>query len=183
VKKIMLLSLLVGLLLVTNVLAGEPQFNTNTVYMDTVTAKPGEQFKVNVYLYNVDSLAGCQVPIFFRTDKDTIWCDSISFVDSRMGYFKFNDVKLPMTEKDDKVAYFSFINTIDPKVYVDPLPPGNGLLATLYFTTSKNFPEGVIQLRRGMIPHPHISFIFAVWTQDGEEVDGNFIESEIRIKK
>jgi hypothetical protein len=183
VKKIALLTLLVGLLLATNLLAGKPKFNTNTVYMDTVTGKPGQQVKVNVYLYNVDSLAGCQVPIFFRSDKIDLWCDSISFVDSRMKYFEFNDVKLPMDDKEDKVAYFSFINTIDPKVYVDPLAPGSGLLASLYFTIPKDSPEGVVELKRGMIPHPHISFIFAVWTQDGEETDGEFIESVIRVKK
>jgi hypothetical protein len=183
VKRIILMGLVISLMIVATGLAGQAKFSTNTVYMDTVTAKPGENFTVNVYLFNVDTLAGCQVPIFFRSEDIDLWCDSVSFADSRMGYFGFNDVKLPMTDEDDKVAYFSFINTIDPKVYIDALPPGDGLLATLYFTVPKNAPEGTVYLKRGMIPHPHISFIFAVWTPDGEEADGDFIGSEIFIKK
>jgi hypothetical protein len=151
--------------------------------MDKVTAKPGEHFTVKVYLFNVDTLAGCQVPIFFRSEEIDLWCDSISFEGSRMLEFMFNDVKLPQTEKDDKVAYFSFIASIDPDVYIDPLSPGDGLLATMYFTAPEDCPEGKVELKRGMIPHPHLSFIFAVWNPDGTEVDGEFIESEIVIKK
>ena len=182
-KKIALLTLLIGLMLIVSVSAEKPKFTTNTVYMDTVTAKPGEQFAVKVYLFNVDTLAGCQVPVFFRSENIDLWCDSISFVDSRMKGFAFDDIKLPMEPKDDKVAYFSFINTIDPKVYVNPLPPGDGLLATLYFSAPKDCPSGTVPLTRGMIPHPHLSFIFAVWTESGDEADGEFIESDIHIKK
>jgi hypothetical protein len=90
---------------------------------------------------------------------------------------------LPQTDDADKCAYFQFIATIDPKVYVDALAPGDGLLGTIYFTAPKDAPEGTVKLTRGMIPHPQISFIFAVWNTMGDEVDGEFIESEIVIKK
>ncbi len=182
-RNIVLFCLFTCLFFSASALADDPKFETNTVYVDEVTAKPGDHFAVKVKVFSVDSLAGCQVPIFFRHENIDLWCDSISFADSRMEYFGFDDIKLPQTEKDDKVAYFAFIATIDPDVYVDPLLPGDGLLATLFFTAPKDCPEGVVELTRGMIPHPHISFVFSMWDQNGQEVDSEFIGSKITIKK
>ena len=182
-KKIVTLTLLACFLIASTALADEPKYNTNTVYFEKVTAKPGEHFAVKVFMANVDTISGCQVPTFFRSDKIDLYCDSVSIVGSRFEYFMFDDIKLPQSEEDDKCVYFSFIDTIDPKVLVDPLPPGDGLAATIYFTAPKDAPEGTVKLTRGMIPHPHISFIFAVWDPLGNELDGEFIESEIIIKK
>ena len=164
-------------------MAGDSDFETNTVYFEKVTAKPGEHFAVKVYLANVDDLAGCQVPIFYRHEKINLWCDSISFKDSRMEYFSFNDIKLPQTEDADKVAFFAYIASIDPDVYTDPLSKGDGLLATLYFTAPKDCPEGKVELKRGMIPHPHVSYVYSLWDASGNEVDSDFQESTITIKK
>lgn len=182
-RKILLSAILLFLCLAALTYAGDQKFNTNTVYFDTVTAKPGEHFAVKAYLYNVDTLSGLQVPIFFRSETINLWCDSVSVEGSRCKYFMFDDIKLPQTEKDDKVAYFSFIDTVNPKVFVNPLPPGDGLLATIYFTAPKDCPEGTVSLIRGMIPHPHISFIFSLWDPMGDEIDSEFIPSEIIIKK
>jgi len=183
VKKVAILTLLVCFLAASMTLADEPKYKTNTVYFDKVTAEPGEHFAVKVYMLNTDTLSGCQIPTFYRSENIDLYCDSISLVGSRCEYFMFNDIKLPQTEEGDKVAYFQLIDTINPKVYVDALAPGDGLLATLYFTAPKDAPEGSVKLTRGMIPHPHISFIFAVWDTMGNEVDGEFVESEIIIKK
>jgi len=191
VKKIILFMLIACFAMASLALADEPvskpvdkpKYNTNTVYFEKVTAKPGDHFAVKAYIFNVDTLAGCQVPIFYRSDKINLLCDSISVVGSRCDYFMFQDIKIPQSDKEDKVAYFSYIVTIDPDTYVNPLPPGDGLIATIYFTAPKDCPEGVVKLTRGMIPHPYISFIFAVWSPAGEEVDGTFEESEIIIKK
>lgn len=182
-NKILLAALALLLCLAAVTMAEDQKFNTNAVYFDTVTAKPGEHFAVRAYLFNVDTLSGLQVPIFYRSDQINLWCDSISVEGGRCQYFMFDDIKLPESEKDDKVAYFSFIDTINPKVFVDPLPPGNGLLATLYFTAPEDSPEGTVMLTRGMIPHPHISFIFSLWDPMGDEIDSEFIGSEIIIKK
>jgi hypothetical protein len=190
VKKIILLSALLCLFLAGSApaekeKAKKPKYTTNTVYLDKVTAAPGEHFGVKVYLFSTDTLAGMQVPIFFRSETIDLYCDSVSFEGSRCQYMMFEDVKIPEDEegKQTKVVYFSFINTIDPEKYIDPLPPGEGLVATIYFTVPKDAPEGVVPLTRGMIPHPHISFIFSVWDHYGEEADGTFEENEIIIKK
>ncbi|MCP4580891.1 MAG: hypothetical protein GY839_04690 [candidate division Zixibacteria bacterium] len=182
-KKVAILTLLVCFLAASIALADSENYKTNTVYLDKVTAKPGEHFAVKIYLFNTDTLSGCQIPVFYRSENIDLYCDSISIVGSRMEYFMFDDIKLPQTEEDDKVAYISFIDTINPKVYVDALQPGDGLVATVYFTAPEDAPEGVVKLTRGMIPHPHISFIFAVWDPMGNEVDGDFIDGEIIIKK
>ncbi len=181
-RNIILFCLIAVFALSASAVADDPKFDITTVYVDEVTAKPGEHFAVKVNVFNTDSLGGCQVPIFFRHEEIDLWCDSISFAGSRMEYFAFDDVKLPETEKDDKVAYFAFIATIDPDVYIDALPPGDGLLATLYFTAPKESPKGTVELKRGMIPHPHISFIFYLWDGMGNEVDSEFKGSTITIK-
>jgi len=179
VKKLILLTTAVCFLLAGFAIAQEAAYHTNTVYFEKVTAKPGEHFAVNVYLFNTDTLAGMQVPTFYRSEKIDIYCDSVSFAGSRCEYMMFRDVKIP---EDDKVVYFSFINTINPNKLIDPLPPGDGLIATIYFTAPDNCDEGTVKLARGMIPHPHISFIFAVWNMTGNELDSDFEESEIIIK-
>jgi len=191
VRKIILFALIACFVMASMALADEPmkkpadkpKYNTNTVYFEKVTAKPGDHFAVKVYLFNPDTLSGCQVPVFYRSDEINLLCDSISVVGSRCDYFMFQDIKIPQSAEEDKVAYFSYIDTIDPKTYINPLAPGDGLLATIYFTAPKDCPEGVVKLTRGMIPHPHISFIFSVWSPMGEEVDGTMEESEIIIKK
>lgn len=161
-------------------LAEKAKYQNDTIYFDKVTAKPGEHFAVGVYLFNVDSVAGMQVPTFYRSEKIKLYCDSISFVGSRCDYFMFQDTKIP---DDDQVAYFGFINTIDPKELRDPLSPGDGLVATIYFTAPEDCPDGTVPLTRGMIPHPFISFIFSVWNPIGDDLDATFEESEITIKK
>ena len=188
--RLVLMSVFICLLMAGFSLADEGKYETNTVYLEKVTAKPGEHFAVNVYIYNVDSLAGMQVPIFFRSDKIDLYCDSVSFTQSRCEYMMFNDVKIPEHVDSakgevvqDKVVYFSFISTIDPKKYIPSLQAGDGIVATIYFTAPEDCEEGVVKLTRGMIPHPHISFIFAVWDPMGDGVDGDFIENEIIIKK
>jgi hypothetical protein len=179
-KYLSVLILAICLIIGSQASAEKARYQTNTLYFDTVTAKPGEHFAVGVYMFNTDSLAGMQVPIFYRSDTIKLYCDSISFANSRCDYFMFKDVKIP---DNDLVAYFCFINTVDPKNLKDPLPPGDGLVATIYFTAPEDCPAGTVKLTRGMIPHPFISFIFAVWNSIGDDLDANFEESEITIIK
>jgi len=170
--------------LVGSSLAGQDstkaKYDNSTVYLEKVTAKPGEHFAVKVYLFNTDTLAGLQVPIFYRAENINLYCDSLSLLGSRCEYMMFNDVKIP---EGDKIVYFSFINTIDPKQFIDPLPPGDGLLATIYFTAPKDSKEGEVKLARGMIEHPHISYTFALWDKIGGEVNSTFEDGIITIKK
>jgi hypothetical protein len=191
VKKIVWLLLIIWLFSAIAVLGEESKtvtehkFATNTVYFDSAIVKPGEQCAVKAYLFNIDTLAGMQVPIFYRSETIDLYCDSVSFVDSRCGYMMFTDIKIPENEegKQEKVVYFSFINTIDPEKYVDPLLPGEGLIATIYFTAPKDASDGVVPLTRGMIPHPQISFIFSLWDAYGDEVDADFVDSKVIVKK
>ncbi|OQX91765.1 MAG: hypothetical protein B6D58_06445 [candidate division Zixibacteria bacterium 4484_95] len=210
-KKVILLAAIACLLVMGLAIGDEEKtFDTNTVYFENVTAKPGESFAVKVNIANVDTLSGMQVPIFFRSDKIKLQCDSVSFTGSRCEYFMFNDIKIPMVcEKckaeydkvnappkkagicdkcggklvhNGQVVYFSLIDNVDPKLTVDPLYPGDGLVATIYFTAPKDCPKGTVKLTRGMIPHPTISYIYTVWNPLGTELDCVFKEGEIKIK-
>ncbi len=183
-KKAALFLFLLGYLIAGIAIADEPKdepkYDTNAFYFDKVTVKPGEHFAVNVYLFNVDTLCGMQVPIFYRSGEIKLYCDSVSFVDSRCKHFMFNDIKIP---ENDQTVYFSFIESINPKAIVESLYPGDGIVATVYFTAPEDCEEGTVKLTRGMIPHPQISFTLGVWDKFGTELDIIFEESEITIKK
>jgi hypothetical protein len=182
----------------------------NIVYIDKVVAKPGESFAVKVMISNVDTLAGAQVPIFFRNDKIKLVCDSVSFAGGVCENFMFHDMKIPLTcpkcgakydmydappkqpgicDKDgatlvesDQAVFFMTIQTIDPKKDVPPIFPGTGYLATIYFTVPKDAPAGIVKLTRGMIPNPNASLVFSVWNIVGDDLKGQFQEGEIEIK-
>lgn len=204
------IALIAGLALAVNAPKTKP---ANIVSAGDVTAKAGESFAVKVNIANADTLSGAQVPIFYRSETIKLICDSVSFAGSRVEKFMFHDVKLPMAcekcgmEYDkfnkppkkagicdhpgcggkvtakDQVIYFSVIDNIDPKANVPPLYPGEGLLATIYFTAPKDAPAGKVKLTRGMIPHPTMSLVFSVWNTIGDDVDSDFGEGEITIVK
>jgi hypothetical protein len=183
----------------------------NVVWMYDVNANPGESFPLQVYLTNIDTLAGVQIPLFFRSDSISLICDSVSFVGSRLENFMFHDVKIPLTcpecgakydmydnppkepgicDKDgmklnqsDQVVFFMAIGTIDPKKDVTPLLPGEGLLATVYFTVPPNTPKGAVHLTRGMIPNNTVSLVFSVWNERGDDITGQILEGTVNIKK
>jgi hypothetical protein len=184
--------------------------NANTVWMNKVAAKPGESFALRVNITNVDTLAGAQVPIFFRSDNIKLICDSVSFAGGLCENFMFHDIKIPLTcpkceakydmydnppkqpglcDKDaekliqrDQVVFFMTIDTIDPKKDITPMYPGEGLLATVYFTVPQDTPTGIVKLTRGIIPNPNVSLVFSVWNTRGDDLTGQLRESEIEIK-
>jgi hypothetical protein len=181
----------------------------NVVWMDKVAAKPGETFALKVHLTNVDTLAGVQIPLFFRSEKIKLVCDSVSFDGGLLQDFMFHDVKIPLTcpvceskydmydnppkqpgicDKDgkalvqsDQVVFFMAIGTIDPKHDVKPLYPGEGLLATVYFTVPPETPKGIVNFTRGMIPNTTVSLVFSVWNERGDDLPGQIAEGIVEI--
>jgi hypothetical protein len=182
----------------------------NVVWTEKAVAKPGETFALKVYIATIDTLAGVQIPLFFRNDNIKLICDSVSFEGGLLEDFMFHDVKIPLTcplcgakydmfdnppkepgkcDKDgselvqsDQAVFFMAIATIDPKRDVKPIYPGEGLLATVYFTVPKDSPKGVVPVTRGMIPHPTVSLVFSIWNERGDDLNGQLADGSIEIQ-
>jgi hypothetical protein len=136
----------------------------NLCYTESVEVEKGTSFPVKVFLNNVDTLAGMQVPIYYRSEEVDLICDSISIVGSRCHDFALNTMKI---EPIGKVAFFAFIAMIDPDKDVPPLYPGDGEVATLWFTAPEDANSGKVELYSGenaILPHPKIDYSFLFWT-------------------
>jgi len=154
----------------------------NVCYTENVEIGKGASFPLKVLVSNVDTLAGMQVPIYFRSENVDIRCDSVSFVNSRCSNFAFNDAKI---EPVGKTVYFAFIFTVDPNQVVTPLYPGDGLVATLWFTAPKETHDGVIKLDSGpnaFFPNPRIDYGYHFWTPSALEVEFLYVPGSITVK-
>ncbi len=170
--------------IVGTVAAEEKQIVTkgNVCYTESVTVKPGMSFPVKVMVANVDTLAGMQVPIYFRSENVNIACDSVTFQGSRCAHFGFNDYKI---EPVGKTVYFAFIYMIDPNTDIEPLLPGDGLVATLWFTAPADTKAGAIALESGpnaFLPNPKIDYGYHFWTPAALEVDCTYKAGTVKIK-
>ena len=183
---LMLSMTLTGVLFAGNAKSAPEQSNQqkkqNVCYTESVEVAKGTSFPVKVYVNNVDSLAGMQVPIYYRSEDVDIKCDSVSFAGSRCGYFAMNDSKI---EPVGKTVLFCFIVEIDPGKPEPPLGPGDGVVATLWFTAPKNVNSGKVQLYSGpnaFFPHEIIDFSFLFWNPLANPVDFTYEPGYITVK-
>jgi hypothetical protein len=154
----------------------------NVCYAQDVEVIKGSSFPVKVFLSNVDTLAGMQVPIYYRSENIKITCDSVTFGGSRCAHFGLSDFKI---EPVGRTAYFAFIYMIDPNKDVDPLPPGDGLVATLWFTAPKDAKSGKLTLESGpnaFLPNPKIDYSYLFWTPSASEVECVFVPGTVTVK-
>jgi len=154
----------------------------NTCYTESIEAAKGTSFSIKVFVNNTDTLAGMQVPIYYRSENINLVCDSVTFVGSRCAHFGFSDYKI---EPVGKTVYFAFINTVDPAKDVKPLLPGDGVVATLWFTAPTDVKAGILALESGpnaFLPNPKIDYGYHFWTPMALEVDCQFKAGTIKIK-
>jgi hypothetical protein len=154
----------------------------NVCYTESVEIARGTSFPVKVFVNNVDTLAGMQVPIYYRSEDINIKCDSVTFEGSRCSYFALNDKKI---EPVGRTVYFCFIYMVDANQDVKPLLPGDGKVATLWFTAPKDIKAGVVTLDSGpnaFFPHEKIDYSFLFWTPAAVQVDCTYKPGTITIK-
>lgn len=154
----------------------------NVCYTESVEVEKGTSFPVKVFVNNVDTLAGMQVPIYYRSEDVDLTCDSISFVGSRCSDFALS---LPLIEPVGKTAFFAFISMTDPKEDHPPLYPGDGLVATLWFTAPKDIKSGKVELASGpnaIYPHEKIDYSYLFWTPRAEQRECTYKPGYITVK-
>jgi len=154
----------------------------NVCYTESVEVEKGASFPVKVFVNNVDTLAGMQVPIYYRSEKVDLKCDSITFGNSRCLGFAMNH---QMIEPVGKTAFFAFISMTDPNVEKPPLYPGDGLVATLWFTVPKDANSGKVELYSGpnaVYPHDKIDYSYLFWTPSAEQKECTYKPGYITVK-
>ncbi|OGC89803.1 MAG: hypothetical protein A2W25_02870 [candidate division Zixibacteria bacterium RBG_16_53_22] len=154
----------------------------NTCYTESVEIAKGSSFPVKVFVDNIDTLAGMQVPIYYRSEDVKVVCDSVTFQGSRCAHFGLSDYKI---EPVGRTVYFAFIYMVDPNQEVAPLLPGDGLVATLWFTAPADMKAGTLTLESGpnaFLPNPRIDYGYHFWTPSALEVDCLFKGGTIKVK-
>ncbi len=154
----------------------------NTCYIENVTAKKGTSFPVKVFVNNVDTLAGMQVPLKYMSETVDLKCDSVSFAGSRCSYFALS---FPIIEPIGKVAFFCFINMADTAKEVAPLMPGDGQVATLWFTADSKINAGKVDIQGGpkiFIQDDRRDYSWLFWTPQAQQVVCRYIPGTITIE-
>jgi len=177
-----LLIVAIMMFLVAAVAAQEEESAGNICYTESVQVEKGSSFPVKVFVNNIDTLAGMQVPIYYRSGDVDLTCDSISIVGSRCSDFALD---LQLIEPVGKTAFFAFISMTDPKTEKPPLYPGDGMVATLWFTAPADTKPGKVELYSGpnaIYPHDKIDYSFLFWTPAAEQKDCTYKPGYITVK-
>lgn len=154
----------------------------NICYTENIEINKGTSFPVKVFVNNIDTLAGMQVPIYYRSENVSLTCDSVTFGGSRCAHFGLSDFKI---EPKGKTVYFAFIYMVDPNQEVAPLLPGDGQVATIWFTAPPDAKTGALVLESGpnaFLPNPRIDYGYHFWTPMALEIDFEFMPGTIKIK-
>lgn len=132
-EKLIFLALLVLLLLPPGksvVLADDPG-NPDTCRVGCVDIiPPGQQVVIPVTVYNDEELGGLAVPLVFGHTSYDVVCDSVSFDGTRSAGADILGAKI------DTANYRLIFYTI---YYTSSLPPEDGVVANLFFTTGPNW--------------------------------------------
>jgi len=154
----------------------------NLCYTESIRAERGTSFAVKVYVNNVDTLVGMQVPIYYRSDDVNLRCDSVTFGGSRCEHFSMSFFKI---EPEAKVVFFALLNMSDPEKGAPALYPGDGLVARLWFTAPEDSRSGKVVLESGpdvYLPHDRINYGYLFWTPTAIQVKCSYLPGNITLK-
>lgn len=140
----------------------------DTVRVATVAGRPGTQVVVPVYFYNSKPLGAIVVPLKYNSSD--LVCDSVSYIGSRVEYA---GLKVGNINPQDRTILIGIVTLTDPTV-----PPGNGLLANLYFNLNQNASQQTVNLDTCFIP-PGNNLAFV--DEHAIETKPHFIQGHIII--
>jgi len=156
-------------------LAGDS--DKNTCYTGNVSVNKGSVISVGVYVNNIDTVAGMQVPIYFKSNSVKLICDSVSFAGSRCSDFRIKDSEI---DTAGRTAYFALIGTADRV-----LPPGDGLVATLWFSCPPETAGGRVELYSGpnaYLSDDYIDFNYLFWLPSSRQIEFEYKAGHITVK-
>ncbi|MEE9553494.1 MAG: cohesin domain-containing protein [candidate division Zixibacteria bacterium] len=171
------LAIILAILTGLSTAAAKVRKGENICGTENVTVDKGSSFSVGVYVNNLDTLAGMQIPIYYRSDDIDLRCDSVTFRESRCNDFTMNDFKI---EPVGRTVYFVLIGT-----HGKSLPPGEGKVATLWFTVDSDSRSGQVELFSGpkaYLPDQKINYNYLFWQPSAKQVRCRYQPGYITVK-
>jgi len=125
--------ILAGLVVVAFVLVASSALadGGNPLSYQNVPTKSANTAVVKLYLENTKGMTGASIPLSFGSPGSDIRCTKIDFTGSRVAHFAL----YPNWDNVNKKVLIGMIRALDDNIS-DVLPPGEGLIATLYFESS-----------------------------------------------
>lgn len=114
----------------------------DTVRVASLSAQPGEQIVVPVYLHNVEELAAISIPLTY--DPTAMTCDSVSFAGTRIDYINITEANV-----DTAAGGILFGMVVFTEQY---LQPGDGVVANLYMSVKPEAESQVSVIDSGFFP-------------------------------
>ena len=98
---------------------------------ELVPSKTTNTVQVKLYLENQAGMAGASVPLSFASVGSDVVCERVDFSGSRVAHFTG---LYPQIDNQNKRVLIGMIRALDENIS-DVLPAGEGLIATLHFTS------------------------------------------------
>ncbi len=134
--KILVFSLILIPMVVSAAMAQYPVLESDTLWIDSVAVKAGEQAEINIWYKNAGPVKATDVALLLH-DNDLL-IDSVSFDGSR-----FDTLGLNITEIDTAQAIVRFGNI---NLLSSAVSPGTGLLAKIFVTIPVDHTAEVIPI-------------------------------------
>ncbi|MCK4858285.1 MAG: hypothetical protein KAT58_09975, partial [candidate division Zixibacteria bacterium] len=162
--------LLAFLVLTVSAVAQDPDPGLpDTVRIDSVATVAGVDVGVPVTLWNDENLGGYTLP--FIWDSADISIDSVSYIGTRIPPSAMLTLNLDNPNRKVLMGMVDFSG-------LNPLPPGDGLLFTIWFAVPSGTPDQFVSIDSSFYP-PAGTFTLA--PQTGGSVTPQFIAGQIKI--
>jgi hypothetical protein len=127
-------NILAGLVVLALILAGSAALadSGNPLSYQIMPSKSANEATVQVFLRNPTGMAGASIPLSFGSVDADIQCTQISFEGSRVAHFSL----YPQIDNANKKVLIGMIRDLGAQID-DVLPAGQGLIATLHFSSEK----------------------------------------------
>ncbi len=127
-------NILAGLVVLALILAGSAALadSGNPLSYQIMPSKSANEATVQVFLRNPTGMAGASIPLSFGSVDSDIQCTHISFEGSRVAHFSL----YPQIDNVNKKVLIGMIRDLGAQID-DVLPAGQGLIATLHFSSEK----------------------------------------------
>ena len=137
-----------------------------------------DHFSLGIHVDNVDTIAGFQIPMSFAFNGLTITLDSVIFAGHRCENFEFLDSKI---DNDGHVVYISGVNNISAEADNEPLLPGQGEIARIYFTYESDPGNAQLQIKQAHYEMGGNRLEYRFWKPDATEVRFRFEAPPIQL--
>ncbi|MEW5923044.1 MAG: T9SS type A sorting domain-containing protein [Candidatus Zixiibacteriota bacterium] len=134
----------------------------DTLRISSVSCLPGRTCDVPIYFYNDENLLGLEIVLSYKTEYLVI--DSFSIAGGRLENYA-NPFANEFNYKDSLINYAFAVNFLSD----DVIPPGNGLLGTLYFTANPIDNGVTFPIDTAIWPMEHGTYRSTVFAGEGNE--------------